>query len=57
MNKDLELLKKRSLMSLELSTDKKTQVTNAEITTFVQKVKQVVAKKDIVIVVLEHDES
>jgi len=53
MNKDLELLKKRSLMSLELSADKKTQVTNAEITTFVQKVKQVVAKKDIVIVVLE----
>jgi hypothetical protein len=36
-----------------LSTDKKTQVTNAEITTFVQKVKQVVAKKDIVMIVLE----
>jgi hypothetical protein len=53
MNKDLELLKKRALMSLELSADKKTQVTNAEITTFLQKVKQVVAKKDIVIIVLE----
>lgn len=53
MNKDLETLKKRSLMSLELSADKKTQVTNAEITTFVQKVKQIVAKKDVVIIVLE----
>lgn len=53
MNKDLELLKKISLMSLELSADKKTQVINAELTTFVQKVKQVVAKKDIVIIVLE----
>ena len=53
MNNDLETLKKRSLMRLELSADKKTQVTNAEITTFLQKVKQVVAKKDIVIIVLE----
>ena len=53
MNKDLETLKKRSLMSIELSADKKTQVTNAEITVFVQKVKQLLAKKDIVIIVLE----
>jgi hypothetical protein len=53
MNKNLETLKKRALMSLELSADKKTQVTNTELTTFIQKVKQVVAKKDIVIIILE----
>lgn len=40
-------------MNLELSADTKTQVTNAEITKFIQEVKKVLAKKDVVIVVLE----
>jgi len=51
--KDIERLKKDALMVLELSPDTKTQITNTEIAMFVQKTKKLIAKKDILIFVLE----
>ena len=53
MNKDLELLKKRALMSLEIDPDTKPQVTSAELTKFVQDVKKITTRKRVVILVVE----
>lgn len=53
MSKELDALKKKALMSLELSPDKKTHITNAEIATFVQKLKSEVAKKEIVLIAIQ----
>ena len=53
MSKELDALKKKALMSLELSPDKKSHVTASELTTFVQKLKSEVAKKEIVLIALQ----
>ncbi|UOD50700.1 hypothetical protein [Orrella daihaiensis] len=51
--KDLERLKKDAVLSLELSANTKTNVTNAEITTFTQKLKTLASKKELIVIVTE----
>lgn len=51
--KELESIKKQSLLTLELSSDTKPNITNAELTKFVQNTKRLVAKKNLILLVLE----
>lgn len=51
--KELEPIKKQSLLTLELSSDTKTNITSAELTKFVQNVKRLLTKKNIVLVAFE----
>lgn len=51
--KELEFIKKQSLLTLELSPDTKPNVTNAELTKFFQNTKRLLTKKNLVLVVLE----
>ena len=51
--KELEFIKKQSLLTLELSPDTKPNVTNAELTKFVQNVKRFISKKDIILLVVQ----
>ena len=53
MNKELEVLRKKSLLQLEIDPDTKPQVTNAELTKFVQDVKKITTRKRVVILVVE----
>lgn len=51
--KELESIKKQSLLTLELSSDTKPNITSSELTKFVQNTKRLLAKKNLVLVVLE----
>jgi hypothetical protein len=53
MNKELETLRKKSLLTLEIDPDTKPQVTNAELTKFVQDIKKITTRKRVVILVVE----
>jgi hypothetical protein len=53
MNKELEVLRKKSLLTLEVDPDTKPQVTNAELTKFVQDIKKITTRKRVVILVME----
>lgn len=51
--KELESIKKQTLLTLELSSDTKPNITNAELTKFVQNVKRFIVKKDIILLVVQ----
>lgn len=51
--KDIDRLKKDAVLSLELSANTKTNVTNAEIATFTQKLKTLASKKELIVIVTE----
>lgn len=51
--KELESIKKQSLLTLELSSDTKPNITNSELTKFVQNTKRLLMKKNLVLLVLE----
>lgn len=51
--KDFESFKKQSLLTLDLNSDTKTNITSAELTKFVQSTKRLLTKKNLVLVVLE----
>ena len=53
MNKELEVLRKKSLLTLEIDPDKKPQATNSELTKFVQDLKKITPRKRVVILVVE----
>jgi hypothetical protein len=53
MNRELESLRKKSLLILEIDPDKKTQTTNSELTKFVQDIKKITTRKRVVILVVE----
>ena len=53
MNRELDALKKKSLLTLEIDPDTKSQVTNTELTKFVQDVKKITTRKRVVILVVE----
>ena len=52
MNRELEVLRKKSLLTLEIDPDTKLQVTNAELTKFVQGIKKITTRKRVVILVV-----
>ena len=52
MNKELDALRKKSLMTLEIDPYTKPQVTNAELTKFLQDVKKITTRKRVVILVV-----
>ena len=52
MNRELEVLRKKSLMTLEIDPDTKTQVTSSELTKFVQDIKKITTRKRVVILVV-----
>ena len=52
--KDLDhLLKKQALISLELRADTKLNITFAELNKFIQLVKRIITKKDVVILLFD----
>ena len=51
--REIDALKKKALLSLELSANTKTNVTSAEIATFVQKLKSLASKKELIVIVTE----
>ena len=53
MSKELETLRKKSLLTLEIDPDKKPQATNSELTKFLQDVKKITTRKRVVILVME----
>lgn len=53
MNRELESLRKKSLLTLEIDPDTKPQVTSAELTKFVQVVRKITTRKKVVILVVE----
>jgi hypothetical protein len=53
MNKELESLRKKSLLILEIDSDTKPQVTNTDLTKFVQDIKKITTRKRVVILVME----
>ena len=53
MKRELEVLRKNALLQLEIDPDTKLQVTNAELTKFVQDVKKITTRKRVVILVME----
>ena len=53
MSKELDSLRKKSLMTLEIDPDTKPQVTNAELTKFLQDIKKITTRKRVVILVVE----
>ena len=53
MSKELEVLRKKSLLTLEIDPDTKPQVTSAELTKFVQDIKKITTRKRVVILVVE----
>ena len=54
MSRELEVLRKKSLLTLEIDPDTKPQVTNAELTKFVQNIKIITTRKRVVILVVEY---
>jgi hypothetical protein len=53
MSRELDALRKRALLTLEIDPDTKPQVTNTELTKFVQDVKKITTRKRVVILVVE----
>jgi hypothetical protein len=53
MNRELEVLRKKSLLTLEIDPDTKPQVTSAELTKLVQDIKKITTRKRVVILVME----
>jgi hypothetical protein len=53
MSKELEVLRKNSLLQIEIDPDIKPQVTSSELTKFVQDVKKITTRKRVVILVVE----
>ena len=53
MSKELETLRKKPLLTLEIDPDKKPQATNSELTKFLQDVKKITTRKRVVILVME----
>jgi hypothetical protein len=53
MSKELESLRKKSLLTFEIDPDTKPHVTNAELTKFVQDVKKITTRKRVVILVVD----
>lgn len=53
MSKELEVLKKKSLLTLEIDPDTKPQATNSELTKFVQDIKKITTRKRVVIFVIK----
>jgi len=51
--KDVEGLKKKSLVHLECSKDTKNNITNGEIERMAREIKMLATKKNIVVIVLE----
>lgn len=51
--KDFESIKKQSVLTLDLNSDTKPNITNAELTKFVQNVKKLIRKKDIILLVVQ----
>jgi hypothetical protein len=54
MSKELEVLRKKSLLTLEIDPDTKTQVTNANLQKLVQDIKKITTRKRVVILVVEN---
>lgn len=52
--KDIEQLKKKSLLSLEVSPNTKTSIVNFDLNQFVMNLKRVGAKKDVIVLVIEN---
>lgn len=50
--KDIEQLKKKSLLNLEMSRNTKTSIVNSDLNQFVINLKRISAKKDVIILVL-----
>jgi len=50
--KDMEKLKKGSLLTLEISPNTKTAIVNSDLNQFVANLKRVGAKKDVIILVV-----
>lgn len=53
MNRTVEMALKSSLLTLELTPDKKTTVTNDDLNQFVSAIKKIVLRKSIVLIVLD----
>ena len=53
MNRELDALRKKSLLTLEIDPDTKPQVTNAELQKFMQDLKKITTRKRVVILVVE----
>jgi hypothetical protein len=53
MNRTVEMALKSALLTLELTPDKKTTVTNDDLNQFVNAVKKIVLRKPIVLIVLD----
>ena len=53
MSKELEVLRKKSLLLLEIDPDTKPQVTSAELQKFMQDLKKITTRKRVVILVVE----
>ena len=53
MSRELDALRKKSLLTLEIDPDTKPQVTNAELTKFVHDIKKITTRKRVVILVVE----
>ena len=51
--KELESIKKQSLLTLELSPDTKSNITSSELSKFVQNTKRLLTKKNLILLVLE----
>jgi hypothetical protein len=52
MSKELDALRKKSLLTLDIDPDTKPQVTNADLTKFVQDIKKITTRKRVVILVV-----
>jgi len=53
MNRTVEMALKSALLTLELTPDKKTTVTNDDLNQFVNTVKKIALRKPIVLIVLD----
>ena len=53
MNRDIEMAKKHSVLTLEFSPDIKTNVIASDLTKFTNQVKKLSARKKLVIIVFE----
>lgn len=54
MNQNLEQLKNKALIALELSPDTKNQVINSRINQFQNDLKRICSKKNVIVLVLEN---
>lgn len=54
MNQNLDQLKKKSLLILELSPDTKTQVVSSNLNKFQSDLKRIASRKEIIVLVLEN---